>query len=67
MGSNPTDRTNIELMRTYVNHESFFVLCFGVVYKKMVWQIFFEKNLEIVLTRYMVCVIISMLLMTATN
>ena len=50
-----------------LTHESFFGLCFGVVYKKMVWQIFFEKNLEIVLTRYMVCVIISMLLMMATN
>ena len=27
-----------------LTHESFFVLCFGVVYKKMVWQIFFEKK-----------------------
>ena len=28
VGSNPTDRTNIELMRTYVTHESFFVFLF---------------------------------------
>ena len=26
-----------------LTHESFFVLCFGVVYKKMVWQIFLKK------------------------
>ena len=26
-----------------LTHESFFVLCFGLFYKKMVWQIFLKK------------------------
>ena len=26
-----------------LTHKSFFVLCFRLFYKKMVWQIFFEK------------------------
>ena len=29
-----------------LTHESFFVLCFGLFYKKMIWQIFFLKKFK---------------------